>query len=70
VRVQAFTEGGKQSIDDINRLIGLRIKEAAAQIGCMRVWQANAAIGKYVKRAAEEAAAGKLRSKGAKVAQR
>lgn len=63
VALQAFTDSGKQSIDDVNRLIGQRIKEAATQIGCMRVWQANAAIGKYVKKAAEEAAAGKLKPK-------
>lgn len=61
--LQAFTDGGKQSIEEINKLVGLRIKEAAAQIGTMRVWQANASIGKYVKRAAEEAAAGKLKHK-------
>jgi hypothetical protein len=50
----------------MNRLIGLNIKEAAAHIGTMHVRQANAAIGKYVKKAAEEAAAGKLHSKGSK----
>lgn len=47
-------------------MIGLNIKEAAAHIGTMHVSQANAAIGKFVKKAAEEAAAGKLHAKGAK----
>lgn len=70
VRVQAFTDSDKKSLEDINRLIGQRIKQAAAQIGTMRVWQANSAIGKYVKQAAEEAAAGKLKPKGAKVSHR
>eukprot|EP00775_Hariotina_reticulata_P013268 gene13268-13399_t len=68
VTVKAFTSGsnGKQSIDEINGLIGQRIKEAAAQIGTFRVWQANAIIGKYVSQAAEEAATGKLKPKKAK----
>jgi hypothetical protein len=68
VRVQAFAtdNGSKQSLEEMNRLIGLNIKEAAAHIGTMHVRQANAAIGKYVKKAAEEAAAGKLHSKGSK----
>jgi len=65
---QAFTSGnnGKQSIDEINSLIGQRIKEAAAQIGTFRVWQANATIGKYVRQAAEDAATGKLKPKKSK----
>jgi len=64
---QAFaTDNGKQSVDEINRLIGLHIKNAAANLGTMHVWQANAAIGKYVKKAAEEASAGKLKLKGSK----
>lgn len=63
---QAFAtdNGTKQSIDEINHLIGMHIKEAAANIGTMHVWQANAAIGKFVKKAAEEANAGKLKLKG------
>lgn len=51
-------------MDEINRLIGLNIKEAAANMGTMRIWHANAAIGKFVKKAAEEAAKGKLKIKG------
>jgi hypothetical protein len=48
-------------------LIGLNIKEAAAHIGAMHVRQANAAIGKFVKKAAEEAATGSFHFKGAKL---
>jgi hypothetical protein len=59
---QAFATDG--SLEEMNKQIGKRIKEAAAQLGTMRVWQANASIGKYVKRAADEAAAGKLKLKG------
>lgn len=63
--MQAFaTDNGKQSVEDINRLIGLHIKEAAAHLGTMHVWQANAAIGKFVKKAADEASTGKLKLKG------
>lgn len=67
---QAFqtSNGTKQSVEEINRLIGLHIKDAAAHLGTMHVWQANAAIGKYVKKAAEEAAAGKLKSAASKTA--
>lgn len=67
---QAFQTGNgtKQSVEEINRLIGLHIKEAAAHLGTMHVWQANAAIGKYVKKAAEEAAAGKLKTSASKAA--
>jgi hypothetical protein len=67
---QAFqtSNGTKQSVEEINRLIGLHIKDAAAHLGTMHVWQANAAIGKYVKKAAEEAAAGKLKSAVSKTA--
>ena len=42
------------------------MKEAAAHLGTMHVWQANAAIGKFVKKAAEEAKSGKLKLKGSK----
>jgi hypothetical protein len=51
-------------MDEMNKQIGKRIKEAAAQVSTMRVWHANASIGKFVKRAAEESAAGKLKLKG------
>lgn len=66
VPVQAFAtdSNGKQSVADINRLIGVHIKEAASHLGARRVWQSNAAIGKYVKAAAADAAAGKLKVKG------
>lgn len=65
-RHQAFAtdSNGKQSVADINRLIGVHIKEAASHLGARRVWQSNAAIGKYVKAAAADAAAGKLKVKG------
>jgi hypothetical protein len=59
------TNGTKQSLEEMNRLIGHNIKEAAAHLGTMHVWQANQAIGKYVKKAAEEAAAGRLQRKSA-----
>jgi hypothetical protein len=52
-------------MDEMNKQIGKRIKEAASQLSTMRVWHANANIGKFVKRAAEEAKAGKLKLKGA-----
>lgn len=58
------SNGSKQSIEEINRLIGLHMKTAASHIGAMHVRQANAQIGKFVKKAAEEAAAGKLKPKG------
>uniref|UniRef100_A0A383WFJ0 Uncharacterized protein n=1 Tax=Tetradesmus obliquus TaxID=3088 RepID=A0A383WFJ0_TETOB len=61
--VRAFaTDGG---MEEMNKQIGKRIKEAAAQLSTMRVWHYNAAVGKYVKKAAEDAAAGKLKMKGA-----
>lgn len=64
VSVKAFaTDNGKQSLEEINRLIGLHIKEAASHVSTMRVWQANAVVGKYVKQAALDAAAGKLKPK-------
>lgn len=68
--LQAFTtdNGTKQSLEEMNRLIGINIKEAASHIGAMHVRQANAAIGKFVRLAAEEAAAGKLQRKGPKAA--
>lgn len=68
ILLQAFAtdsnNGTKQTIEDINKMIGLHIKEAAAHLGTMHVWQANAAIGKFVKKAAEDAASGKLKVKG------
>jgi hypothetical protein len=59
---QAFATDA--SLEEMNKQIGKRIKEAAAQLSTMRVWHANASIGKYVKRAADDAAAGKLKLKG------
>lgn len=66
---QAFTSSGngaKPSLEEINRLIGINIKEAAANVGVIRVYQANAAIGKFVKKAADDAAAGRLKKAGSK----
>jgi hypothetical protein len=60
--VKAFATDA--SLEEMNKQIGKRIKEAAAQLSTMRVWHANASIGKYVKRAADDAAAGKLKLKG------
>ena len=59
--MQAYTgANGAQTVQDMNKAIGKRISEAAANIGRARVTKVNLAVGKYVKRAAEEAAAGKL----------
>lgn len=63
---QAFandsSNGSKQSADEISRLIGHHIAEAASHMGTMRVWNFNAAVGKYVAQAAEAAKASKLKA--------
>jgi len=56
--VRAYTgTNGVSSVQEMNRVIGKRISEAAANIGKARVARMNQAIGKFVKRAAEEATA-------------
>jgi predicted transcriptional regulator len=64
--MQAYTGGnGAQTVKDMNKAIGKRISEAAANIGRSRVAKMNQAIGKFVKRAAEDAATGKMHASAA-----
>lgn len=67
LRVVAFTSSGngKQSVEDMNKLLGKLIADAAAHVGTLRVHQYNSAVGKYVAAAGHDFASGKLALKGA-----
>ncbi len=62
-QVCAVGSNGKQSIDDINAVIGSKIANAAASMSAANSNKLNKAIGKFVKAAAEKVAAGNLKLK-------
>lgn len=54
VCVASSSNGSRESLEQMNRTIGRKIKEAAAAASTLRLARTNAAIGKYIKEAAKQ----------------